>query len=222
MDLAILLNKILFASLIFVFSCNINQNKKTMKHQLPELPYSKDALEPYISADTLEYHHGKHHQKYVDNLNGLIPGTAFEDASLEEIIKNADGGIFNNGAQVWNHTFYWHCMKPDGGGSPNGKLAGAIERDFGSFDNFKEEFTKAAATLFGSGWAWLSKDKDGNLKISQGQNAQNPIREGMTPLLTCDVWEHAFYLDKQNRKPAYIEDFFKLIDWDKVSERYEA
>lgn len=191
-----------------------------MKHQLPELPYAKDALEPHISATTLEYHHGKHHQKYVDNLNGLIPGTEFENASLEEIIQKADGGIFNNGAQVWNHTFYWNCMKPNGGGEPTGKLADAINRDFGSFDQFKDEFSKAAATLFGSGWAWLSKDEQGKLHISQGKNAENPIREGHKPLLTCDVWEHAFYLDKQNKKPDYIEDFFKLIDWDKVSERY--
>lgn len=191
-----------------------------MKHQLPELPYAKDALEPHISATTLEYHHGKHHQKYVDNLNGLIPGTEFENASLEEIIQKADGGIFNNGAQVWNHTFYWNCMKPNGGGEPTGKLADAINRDFGSFNQFKDEFSKAAATLFGSGWAWLSKDEQGKLHISQGKNAENPIREGHTPLLTCDVWEHAFYLDKQNKKPDYIEDFFKLIDWDKVSERY--
>ncbi|MCF8218946.1 MAG: superoxide dismutase [Bacteroidales bacterium] len=191
-----------------------------MKHQLPELPYAKDALEPHISADTLHYHHDKHHQKYVDNLNNLIPGTEFEDASLEEIIKKAEGGIFNNGAQVWNHTFYWNCMTPNGGGKPEGKLAEAIERDFGSFDAFKEAFTKAAATLFGSGWAWLSKDDQGKLHISQGKNAENPIRDGLTPLLTCDVWEHAFYLDKQNKKPDYIEDFFKLIDWKKVSERY--
>ncbi|MGM0612323.1 MAG: superoxide dismutase [Bacteroidota bacterium] len=191
-----------------------------MKHQLPELPYAKDALEPHISADTLHYHHDKHHQKYVDNLNNLIPGTEFEDVSLEEIIKKAEGGIFNNGAQVWNHTFYWNCMTPDGGGKPEGKLAEAIERDFGSFDAFKEAFTKAATTLFGSGWAWLAKDEQGKLHISQGKNAENPIRDGLTPLLTCDVWEHAFYLDKQNKKPDYIEDFFKLIDWKKVSERY--
>ena len=191
-----------------------------MKHQLPELPYAKDELQPQISADTLHYHHDKHHQKYVNNLNNLIPGTEFEDASLEEIIKKAEGGIFNNGAQVWNHTFYWNCMSPDGGGRPEGKLAEAIERDFGSFDAFKEAFTKAAATLFGSGWAWLSKDDQGKLHITQGKNAENPLRDGLTPLLTCDVWEHAFYLDKQNKKPDYIEDFFKLIDWKKVSERY--
>ena len=191
-----------------------------MKHQLPELPYEKNALEPLISADTLHYHHDKHHQKYVDNLNKLIPGTEFEDASLEEIIKKAEGGIFNNGAQVWNHTFYWNCMTPDGGGKPEGKLAEAIERDFGSFDDFKAEFTKAATTIFGSGWAWLSKDDKGKLHVTQGKNAGNPIRDGLTPLLTCDVWEHAFYLDKQNRKPDYVEDFFKLIDWKKVSERY--
>lgn len=191
-----------------------------MKHELPNLPYAKDALEPQISQTTLEYHHGKHHQKYVDNLNGLIPGTEFENASLEEIIKKASGGIFNNGAQVWNHTFYWNCMSSNGGGEPRGSLSDAINRDFGSFEAFKDAFSKAAATLFGSGWAWLSKDDHGKLHITQGQNAENPIRDGLTPLLTCDVWEHAFYLDKQNKKPAYIEDFFKLIDWEKISERY--
>ncbi|MCF8332314.1 MAG: superoxide dismutase [Bacteroidales bacterium] len=191
-----------------------------MKHELPNLPYAKDALEPYISKTTLEYHYGKHHQKYVDNLNNLIPGTEFENAELEEIIKKADGGIFNNGAQVWNHTFYWNCMSSNGGGEPDGELAEAINRDFGSFDAFKEAFSKAAATLFGSGWAWLSKDEHGKLHITQGQNAKNPLRDGLTPLLTCDVWEHAFYLDKQNKKPAYIEDFFKIVDWKKVSGRY--
>ncbi len=191
-----------------------------MKHELPELPYPKKALEPHISETTLEYHHGKHHQKYVDNLNDLIQGTEFEDADLEEIIKKADGGIFNNGAQVWNHTFYWNCMSPDGGGKPEGELADAINRDFGSFDEFKEEFSKAGKDLFGSGWVWLSKDDQGKLYISKGQNAENPIRDGYTPLLTMDTWEHAFYLDKQNKKPDYIEDFFKIIDWKKVQERY--
>ncbi len=191
-----------------------------MKHELPDLPYPKNALEPHISETTLEYHHGKHHQKYVNNLNDLIQGTEFENADLEEIIKKADGGIFNNGAQVWNHTFYWNCMNPDGGGKPEGELADAINRDFGSFDEFKEEFSKAGKTLFGSGWVWLSKDDQGKLHISKGQNAENPIRDGYTPLLTMDTWEHAFYLDKQNKKPDYIEDFFKIIDWKKVQERY--
>ncbi len=191
-----------------------------MRHDLPQLPYPQNALEPHISAETLKFHYGKHHQKYVDNLNDLIQGTEFENASLEEIVKNAKGGIFNNGAQVWNHTFYWNCLSPKGGGGPQGKLAEAIEDQYGSFDAFKEAFSKAAATLFGSGWAWLSKDKNGKLHITQGQNAENPLRDGLTPLLTCDVWEHAFYLDKQNKKPDYIKDFFLIIDWEKVSSRY--
>lgn len=191
-----------------------------MKHELPQLPYAQNALEPYISAETLSFHHGKHHQKYVDNLNDLIQGTQFEDSHLEEIVKKSDGGIFNNGAQVWNHTFYWNCLSPNGGGAPTGKLAEAIEQQYGSFTAFKEAFTKAAVTLFGSGWAWLSRDNQGKLHITQGQNAENPLRDGLTPLLTCDVWEHAFYLDKQNKKPDYVEAFFKIIDWEKVSSRY--
>lgn len=191
-----------------------------MKHELPKLPFEKDALEPHISKDTLEFHYGKHHQAYVNKLNGLIEGTQFEDADLEEIIQKADGGIFNNGAQVWNHTFYWNCLSPDGGGDPTGKLADAINEQFGSLEKFKEEFSNAAATLFGSGWAWLARDDQGKLHIIQKSNADNPIRDGLTPLLTCDVWEHAYYLDKQNRRPAYVEDFWKIIDWEKVGERY--
>lgn len=190
-----------------------------MSFNLPELPYPADALEPFISKRTIEFHYGKHHQAYVNNLNGLIPETEFRNASLEEIIRKAKGGIFNNGAQVWNHTFYWNCMSPDGGGEPQGKLAEAIKEYFGSFETFKEQFSKAAATLFGSGWAWLVKDAYGNLDIQQTSNADCPLRNGFTPLLTCDVWEHAYYLDKQNARPAYIEDFWKLVDWKAVESR---
>jgi Fe-Mn family superoxide dismutase len=190
-----------------------------MSFNLPELPYPADALEPFISKRTIEFHYGKHHQAYVNNLNGLIPETEFRNASLEDIIRKAKGGIFNNGAQVWNHTFYWNCMSPDGGGEPQGKLAEAIKEFFGSFEIFKEQFSKAAATLFGSGWAWLVKDAYGNLDIQQTSNADCPLRNGFTPLLTCDVWEHAYYLDKQNARPAYIEDFWKLVDWKAVESR---
>ena len=191
-----------------------------MSFTLPELPYPMDALEPFISKRTLEFHHGKHHQAYVNNLNNLIPGTPFENAELEDIVRRAEGGIFNNAAQVWNHTFYWHCMKPGGGGAPSGELAKEIDQFFGSFEKFKEQFTKAAATLFGSGWAWLVKDAYGNLDIKQTSNAGCPLREGFTPLLTCDVWEHAYYLDKQNARPDYIDDFWKLVDWEAVSKRF--
>jgi Fe-Mn family superoxide dismutase len=176
-----------------------------------------NALEPFISKQTLEYHYGKHHQAYVTNLNNLVPGSEFEGKSLEEIVKESKGGIFNNGAQVWNHTFYWHCLTPGGGGEPKGTVQDAIAESFGSFASFKEQFTKAAVTLFGAGWAWLVKDKDGKLKIVQESNAGNPLRDGMTPLLTCDVWEHAYYLDKQNRRPDYISDFWNLVNWDQVS-----
>jgi Fe-Mn family superoxide dismutase len=190
-----------------------------MKHELPGLPYAMDALEPYISKKTLEFHYGKHHQAYVNNLNNLVGGTEFENASLEDIIRKASGGIFNNGAQVWNHTFYWNCMKPNGGGEPGGTLAQAILKNFGSFADFRDKFSKAAATLFGSGWAWLIRKDDGTLDIVQESNAGNPLRNGAVPLLTCDVWEHAYYLDKQNARPDYIADFWKLVDWDKVASR---
>ncbi|MCB0804587.1 MAG: superoxide dismutase [Bacteroidales bacterium] len=187
-----------------------------MAFELPPLPFKMDALEPFISKQTLEFHYGKHHQAYVNNLNKLAPGSEFENASLEDIIKKASGGLFNNGAQVWNHTFYWECLSPSGGGDPKGTVADAIAESFGSFANFKEQFTNAAATLFGSGWAWLVKDQDGKLKIVQESNAGNPLRSGLTPLLTCDVWEHAYYLDKQNRRPDYIADFWNLVNWDQV------
>lgn len=191
-----------------------------MAFELPKLPYADDALEPHISKKTIEFHYGKHHQAYVNKLNGLVKDTAFADASLEEIIKNANGGIFNNGAQVWNHTFYWNCMSPDGGGEPGGKLLDVINKSFGSYENFREKFMDAATTLFGSGWIWLVKNAEDELEIIQTSNAANPIRDGYTPLMTCDVWEHAYYLDKQNRRPAYVDDFFKAIDWKAIGDRY--
>jgi len=180
-----------------------------------------DALEPYISERTLEFHYGKHHNAYVTNLNNLVPGTGFEDASLEDIIRKAEGVIFNNGAQVWNHTFYWNCLKPGGGGEPTGKLLEAINNNFDSFETFKEKFSTAAATLFGSGWAWLIQNAYGDLEIVKESNAGNPLRNGLTPLLTCDVWEHAYYIDKRNRRPDYIADFWNLVDWEAVSNRLE-
>ena len=191
-----------------------------MNFELPLLPFAMDALEPFISRQTLEFHHGKHHLTYVNNLNKLTVGTKFEKSSLEEIIQTADGGIFNNAAQVWNHTFYWNCLSPNGGGQPTGKLLEAIKNEFGSFEEFKEKFSVAATTLFGSGWTWLVKAKENSLQIIQTSNAINPMTQGSTPLLTCDVWEHAYYLDKQNRRPAYVEDFWKIVDWKAVTERY--
>ncbi|MDY0348254.1 MAG: superoxide dismutase [Tenuifilaceae bacterium] len=191
-----------------------------MEFKLPELNYAKGALAPNISEKTLDFHHGKHHQAYVNNLNNLIKGTRFENADLETIVKESDGGIFNNGAQVWNHTFYFEAFSTNPQAEPKGKLAEAIERDFGSFAKFKEDFSKAAATLFGSGWAWLVKDSSGKLKIVQESNAGNPLRDGFTPLLTCDVWEHAYYLDYQNKRPDYIEAFWNLVDWAVVEKRF--
>ena len=191
-----------------------------MSFELPTLPYAKNALEPYISEKTLDFHYGKHHQAYVNNLNNLIQGTKFENADLETIIKESEGGIFNNGAQVWNHTFYFMQFAADGCDEPKNELKKAIEAEFGSVESFKEEFSKAAATLFGSGWAWLVKDEAGKLSIVQTSNAANPLRSGLTPLITCDVWEHAYYLDKQNARPKYIEDFWKVLDWKVISERF--
>ncbi len=191
-----------------------------MAFELPKLPYANNALEPWISEKTIDFHYGKHHQTYVNNVNNLIKETAFENATLEEIIKLADGGIFNNGAQVWNHTFYFMQFSPEGCIEPKDKLKTAIELKFGSFDKFREEFSKAAATLFGSGWAWLVKTGDGSLEIVQTTNAANPLREGKTPLLTCDVWEHAYYIDKQNARTKYIDDFWKIVDWQIISKRF--
>ncbi|MBN2612506.1 MAG: superoxide dismutase [Bacteroidales bacterium] len=191
-----------------------------MAFELPKLPYAPDALEPFISKKTIEFHYGKHHQAYVNNLNNLIPGTRFEKSTLEQIVKEADGGIFNNGAQVWNHTFYFTSFSPKGKREPAGDLAHAIEKQFGSFTAFKEEFAKAAGTLFGAGWAWLVKNSSGTLDIIQESNAGNPLRKGLTPILTCDVWEHAYYLDYQNKRPDYISAFWDALDWELVSERF--
>jgi len=189
-----------------------------MTHKLPELPYALDALQPHISKETLEYHYGKHHNAYVTNLNNLISGTEFEDMSLEDIIQKAPAGaLFNHSAQVWNHTFYWNCLRPDGGGEPGGKLLEAINQSFGSFDNFKEKFTKSAITNFGSGWTWLVSGKNG-LEIVNTSNAGTVITDGKTALLTCDVWEHAYYVDYRNARPQYVEAFWNLVNWDFVEE----
>jgi Fe-Mn family superoxide dismutase len=192
-----------------------------MSFELPKLKYGLDALEPYISKQTLEYHYGKHHQAYVNNLNNLIPGTEFENATLEEIILKSSGGIFNNGAQVWNHTFYFDQFNKNGYSEPLGELKDAIDKAYGSFESFKELFSKAAATLFGSGWVWLVVNKEGKLEIVQTSNAANPMTEGKKPILTCDVWEHAYYLDKQNLRPKYVEDFWKVVDWKIIAERFK-
>jgi Fe-Mn family superoxide dismutase len=191
-----------------------------MSFELPKLPYAPEALEPVISARTIEFHYGKHHQAYVNNLNNLIKGGEFENATLEEIILRSSGGIFNNAAQVWNHTFYWNCLSPKGGGEPQGKLREAIDKEFGSFQSFQEKFSQAAATQFGSGWAWLVMSTEGKLQIMQESNAGNPMKNGHVPLLTIDVWEHAYYLDYQNRRPDYIAAFWKLVDWNAVADRF--
>ncbi len=193
-----------------------------MEHRLPDLPYAKDALDPLISAETIEYHYGKHHKTYVDNINKLIAGTEFENMPLEEIVKKASGGVFNNAAQVWNHTFYWNCLSPGGSGEPSGPLADAIVKAFGSFAEFKEKFSKTAVTLFGSGWAWLVKNADGGLAIEATSNAGTPLTEGKTPLLTCDVWEHAYYIDYRNARPKYVENFWNLVNWKLVEKNYGA
>jgi Fe-Mn family superoxide dismutase len=185
-----------------------------MAFTLPELPYSKDGLAPHISPETLDFHHGKHHNAYVTNLNNLTEGKPEAEKSVEDLVKTAEGGVFNNAAQIWNHTFYWNSMKPGGGGAPSGAIAEAITRDFGGFDAFKEQFTKAAATLFGSGWCWLVKGADGKLEITQTSNAASPLRDGKTPILTCDVWEHAYYVDYRNARPKYVEAWWNLVNWD--------
>lgn len=192
-----------------------------MSIELPPLPYAKNALEPHISAETLEYHHGKHHKAYVDNLNKLIPGTEFEGKSLEQIILSSSGPIFNNAAQVWNHTFYWHCLSPQGGKEPQGALGEAIQKTFGSFAEFKDQFTKTAIGTFGSGWAWLVKNADGKLAIVSTSNAQTPMTAQQKALLTCDVWEHAYYIDYRNARPQYIEHFWNLVNWEFVASQFE-
>lgn len=194
-----------------------------MKHELPELPYPLDALEPHISAETLEYHWGKHHRKYVDTLNELLPGTEFEDAELATIVGSAGAGkIFNNAAQAWNHDFYWKCLSPDGGGAPHGELARAIESSFGSFAAFQERFTEAAQSVFGSGWAWLVDSGSGVVSIETMPNAHTPLMHGEVALLTCDMWEHAYYIDYRNDKSSYLDAFWKLVNWDFVAERRKA
>jgi superoxide dismutase, Fe-Mn family len=191
-----------------------------MLFELPKLLYAPDALQPYLSKQTLDFHHGKHHQAYVNNLNSLVPGTRFENASLEQIIKEADGGIFNNGAQIWNHSFYFDSFSPAGPREPSGNLAAAINSTFGSFAAFKEQFAKSAVTLFGSGWAWLVKKPDGALEIVQEANAGNPLKKGFTPLITCDVWEHAYYLDYQNKRPDYVQAYWNILDWAIIGKRF--
>jgi Fe-Mn family superoxide dismutase len=187
-----------------------------MTHKLPELHFAMDALQPHISKETLEFHFGKHHNAYVTNLNNLIPGTEFEDMQLEDIIKKAPaGGIFNNAAQVWNHSFYWNCLSPNGGGEPSGKLLDAINTAFGSFDEFKEKFTKSAVTNFGSGWTWLVNGENG-LEIINTSNAGTALTSRKTVLLTCDVWEHAYYVDYRNARPQYVAAFWNLVNWDFV------
>ena len=191
-----------------------------MEHTLPPLPYPKDALEPHMSKETFEYHYGKHHQAYVTNLNNLIKGTEFENMALEDIIRKSSGGVFNNSAQVWNHTFFWNCMAPKGGGEPRGALADAINKKWGTFAAFKEAFSKSAVGNFGSGWTWLVKKADG-VDIVNTSNAGTPLTTSDKPLLTLDVWEHAYYIDHRNARPKFVETFFaNLVSWDFASKNY--
>lgn len=191
-----------------------------MKYNQPQLPYAADSLEPAISRRTVDFHYGKHEKAYIDNLNNLIEGTEFADLPLEEIIHDAKGPLFNNASQAWNHIFYFFSFSPDGGGEPEGELREAIDRDFGSFENFKKEFVDAGVKLFGSGWVWLSRNNDGKLFITQEGNAGNPITKGLTPILTFDVWEHAYYLDYQNRRADALNALWDIIDWPIVEGRY--
>lgn len=188
-----------------------------MAIELPPLPYPRDALAPHISAETLDFHYGKHHQTYVTNLNNQIKGTEFESLSLEDIIRKAQGGMFNNAAQVWNHSFYWNCLAPNAGGEPTGAVADAINKAFGSFAQFKEQFTQTALTTFGSGWAWLVQRADGSLALLSTSNAATPLTGPDKALLTCDVWEHAYYVDYRNARPKYVEAFWNLVNWNFVS-----
>ncbi|ABC37509.1 superoxide dismutase [Burkholderia thailandensis E264] len=191
-----------------------------MAHTLPPLPYAEDALAPHISQETIQYHYGKHHQAYVTNLNNLIPGTEFENLSLEEIVKKSSGGIFNNAAQIWNHTFFWNSLSPNGGGAPTGALGDAINAKWGSFDAFKEAFTKAAVGTFGSGWAWLVKKADGSLDIVSTSNAATPLTTADKPLVTIDVWEHAYYIDYRNARPKFVEAFWNIVNWDFAAKNF--
>lgn len=188
-----------------------------MEHSLPQLPYAVDALAPHISKETFEFHYGKHHQAYVTNLNNLIKGTEFENSSLEDIVRKSSGGVFNNAAQVWNHTFFWNSMKPNGGGQPSGALADAIKAKWGSFDAFKDAFTKSAVGNFGSGWTWLVKKADGSVDLVNTSNAATPLTTGDKALLTIDVWEHAYYIDYRNLRPKYMEAFWALVNWELAS-----
>ena len=189
-----------------------------MSFELPALPYAQDALEPHISAETLSYHYGKHHASYVNNLNNMIVGTEFENMSLEEVVMKSEGGMFNNAAQIWNHTFYFNGLSPNGGGEPTGELAEKIIATFTSFEAFKAKFTTAALTTFGSGWAWLVQNDKGELVVANSFNAGTPMTDGMHALLTCDVWEHAYYVDTRNDRGAYLKNFWELVNWDKVAE----
>lgn len=191
-----------------------------MEHTLPQLPYALDALQPHISKETLEFHYGKHHQTYVTNLNNQIKGTEFENATLEEIVKKSSGGIFNNAAQVWNHTFYWNCLSPQGGGEPTGALKDAIIKKFGSFEEFKTKFTATCVGTFGSGWGWLVKTPEGELELVSTSNAATPLTSENKALLTCDVWEHAYYIDYRNSRPNYMTAFWNLVNWDFVSQNF--
>lgn len=188
-----------------------------MSFTLPDLPYARDALAPHISAETLDYHYGKHHKTYVDKLNGMVEGTQYADMSLEEVVRNSEGGVFNNAAQIWNHTFYWNCLSPNGGGEPTGELAAAITRDFGSFEAFRDQFSQTAINTFGSGWAWLVQNPDGTLALVSTSNAETPLTGEAKPLLTCDVWEHAYYVDYRNARPSYVEAFWHLVNWEFVA-----
>ncbi|MEO8400663.1 MAG: Fe-Mn family superoxide dismutase [Gammaproteobacteria bacterium] len=190
-----------------------------MTHTLPKLPFAMDALQPFISKETLEYHYGKHHQAYVTNLNNLVKDTEFADASLETIIMKSSGGIFNNAAQDWNHSFYWNCLTPNST-EPTGKLADAIQKKFGSFEEFKKLFSQTAISTFGSGWGWLVKDAQGELEIISTSNAGTPMQQNKKALLTCDVWEHAYYIDYRNARPTYVENFWKIVNWDFVTENF--
>ena len=185
-----------------------------MKHELPALPYALDALGPHVSKETLEFHYGKHHKAYVDKLNELLPGSGYENASLEDIVRKSAGSLFNQAAQAWNHDFYWHSMSPRGGGAPTGPLAEAINQAFGSFEGLKKEFSDKAAGLFGSGWAWLVRKSDGSLATLQTGNAGNPLTSGDRPLLTCDVWEHAYYIDYRNARAKYVDAWWKVVNWE--------
>ena len=186
-----------------------------MAFELPALPYAQDALQPHISAETLEYHYGKHHKTYVDKLNGLAEGTDLAGKSLEEVVKTSEGGVFNNAAQIWNHTFYWNCLSPDGGGEPTGAIADAITAAFGSFEAFKEQFTNSAINNFGSSWTWLVKKADGSVAIVNTSNAATPLTDdSVTPVLTVDLWEHAYYIDYRNARPKYMEAFWALVNWE--------